>query len=170
LIHPSEKNAHWKQNSLHQNLRRFLKVELKRTGENMRQFAERIDVPYGWLRRVSTKGLSARPNGNKADHYIQLAEAFGIEPMTLWSKHRTLDIDQVFWLLKRDYPRQWALLVAWEWSREEGNGELLAEQDIRKSDALQGSCAEEVARWLADEIDQQFEVVSLETSQRDTKR
>jgi len=60
-----------------------LKARLAKTGESYAQFARRLDLPYGWLIRIATKGV--RQTSKRTFHHLEkLAEEFGIEVNWLW--------------------------------------------------------------------------------------
>lgn len=99
-----------------ENVSRLMALKRQERGETISQFADRVGLPYGWLRRVSTAGVR-QTSKRTLPMLKQLASELGVSSyMTLWESIPVeIDADEVVAAMKRDHPREWSLYVTLKW-------------------------------------------------------
>lgn len=146
-----------------QNVSTLMKAKQLATGENMRQFSERVGVPYGWLRRISTAGIQ-QESSRTLVNLKKLADELG------FSDHRRLweqlperpDMNEVAVMLKARHLVEWCLVVAFFGTQYEKPEECVAdiiEEAIREQLAPAFSSPGLFADFLAKFISSELAVV-----------
>src|SRR4051812_20215345 len=65
---------------------RNLSALIEGTGLSRTQFAEKADVPYPWLQRATTQGIT-RLDRRGREHLDKIALWFGVNVDRLWDRH-----------------------------------------------------------------------------------
>lgn len=108
-----------------------LKARLAKTGESYAQFARRLDLPYGWLIRIATKGV--RQTSKRTFHHLEkLAEELGVKVHWLWWVGNPL-LPQPEVLMKefrKRHPIHFVILQAYCFTNDDGT----PRDDIKKAE------------------------------------
>lgn len=98
-----------------------LKARLAKTGESYAQFARRLDLPYGWLIRITTKGV--RQTSRRTYHHLErLAEELGVKVRYFWlvgnpSLPQPKVMIEEF---RKRYPIHFVILRAYHFANDDG--------------------------------------------------
>lgn len=97
------------------NLSLRLGARLKETGENYAQFARRLNLPYGWLIRISTKGVK-QTSRRTSDHLQTLADELGVDVNWFWGQPNP-EQDPMKFLdeFQTKYPIEHTIFLAWRY-------------------------------------------------------
>ena len=139
-----------------ENISALIEANRDQTGQNIRQFAERLDVPYGWLRRISTQGIK-QENKRTLPYLERLAHEFGLyDYRDLWERLADeLDSQEILDALREKHPAQWHLYMANLYQHHEDVADVAAGIEIKKWAMAQrdtkmsvSQAADFWARWI----------------------
>lgn len=100
----------------------------------MAQFAKRLGLHYGWLVRITTKGVK-QTSKRTLPQLQKLAEELGFDDHTsLWGTlPESLNPKQVVAEFKKRYPAQWTLFLAWKYASTEQQYHASVPEDAESS-------------------------------------
>ena len=151
-----------------QNVSKLMKAKQLATGENMRHFAERIGVPYGWLRRISTAGIQQESSRTRSN-LKKLADELGFtDPRRMWEEvPERPDVDEIVAILRDWHLAVWCLLVAYL-AKTEADPEQevfpFVESAFEYKSCPLGTTPGLFADYLAESISSRLEVVKREVT------
>lgn len=146
-----------------QNVSTLMKAKQLATGENMRQLSERIGVPYGWLRRISTAGIQ-QESSRTLVNLKKLTDELGVsDHRRLWEElPERPDPKEVAAMLKARHLTEWCLIVAWSgvsYGESEKYVANIVEEAVRIESAAFNTTPGLFADYMAGIISSELEVV-----------